>query len=163
MANVVVRKEEGRSVPTQVVPSTDLFAPIRDFIEPFRHFALAPFGEFRTFEFFPAFEIKENKDGYVIKADVPGVKEADLEINLTGKRLSVSGKREEEKEERGETYYTSERSYGSFNRSFTLPEGSDLQHIAADLKGGVLTIIVPKSPETKTKKVEIKGEEKAKA
>ena len=162
MANVVVRKEEGRNVPAQLVPSTDFFAPIRDFVEPLRQF-LAPFGEFRPFAFFPAFEIKENKDGYLIKADVPGVKEADLEVNVTGKRLSVSGKREEEKEERGETYYTSERTYGSFSRSFTLPEGSDLQHIAADLKGGVLTISVPKSPETKTKKVEIKGEKESKA
>jgi len=162
MANIVVRKEDGRSVPAQVVPSTDLFAPIRDFVEPFRQF-LAPFGELRPFALFPAFEIKENKDGYVIRADVPGVKEADLEVNVTGKRLSVSGKREEEKEERGETYYTSERSYGSFSRSFTLPEGSDVQHIAADLKGGVLTISVPKSAETKTKKVEIKGEQASKA
>ncbi|RPH67941.1 MAG: Hsp20/alpha crystallin family protein, partial [Myxococcaceae bacterium] len=76
---------------------------------------------------------------------------------------AVSGKREEAKEESGETYYACERSYGSFTRSFTLPEGSNPEHIHADLKAGVLTIGVPKNPETKTKKVEIKAEKAAKA
>jgi len=163
MANIVVRKEGGQNVPAPVVSGPDFFGPFRDLLEPWGQLALAPFTGFRPLSFFPPFEIKENKEAYLFKADVPGVKEPDLEITLTGNRLTVSGKREEEKEERGDTYYSCERSYGGFRRSFTLPEGADAQHIAADLKAGVLTIRVPKSPGSKTKKVEITGEEKAKA
>ena len=163
MSSIVVHREEGRKAPAPVVPGPDFFAPIRDFMEPFRQLALAPFGDFRPLSFFPPFEIKENKEAFLFKADVPGVKESDLEISISGKQLTVTGKREEEKEERGDTYYSCERSYGSFTRSFTLPEGSDVRHIGADLKAGVLTIRVPKGTETKTKKVEIKGARAAKA
>jgi HSP20 family protein len=91
-----------------------------------------PFGElspsFRTLEtaaFSPDFEVKETKEAFVFTADVPGVKEGDLEVRLTQNRLSVSGKRESEKTEKGEQFYTTERSYGTFTRAFTLPEGVD--------------------------------------
>ncbi len=163
MSSIVVRREEGRKAPAPIIPGPDFFAPIRDFMEPFRQLALAPFGDFRSLSLFAPFEIKENKEAYLFKADVPGVKEADLEITVTGTRLTVTGKREEEKEEHGDTYYSRERSYGSFTRSFTLPEGSDVAHIAAELKAGVLTISVPKKHETRTKKVDLRKERAAKA
>lgn len=66
-----------------------------------------------------------------------------------------SGKRESEKTEKGDTYYTSERSYGSFTRAFTLPEGVDPSHIKAELKEGVLTLSVPKKPESQPKKIAV--------
>jgi len=72
-----------------------------------------------------------------------------------------NGKREQEKEDRNDTFYTCERSYGSFTRSFSLPEGTDPQHVQADLKSGVLTVNVPKNPEVKPKKVSIKTSEHA--
>ena len=100
--------------------------------------------------------IKETKDSYVFKADVPGVKESDLTINLTGTRLSVSGKREAERQQENETYFSDERSYGSFTRTFTLPEGIEAEKVNANLKDGVLTITVPKRPEAQPKKVSIK-------
>ena len=103
-----------------------------------------------------AFEIKETKEGYMFKADVPGVKESDLTINLTGNRLTVSGKREAEKQQENETYFSYERSYGSFTRSFTLPEGIEAEKVNASLKDGVLSILVPKKPEAQPKKVAIK-------
>jgi HSP20 family protein len=106
-------------------------------------------------EFMPAFEVKETKEGFVFKADLPGVKESDLHVGLSNNRLSVTGKREQEKSEKSDTYYTYERSYGSFTRAFTLPEGVDADHVKAELKQGVLTIEVPKRPEALPKKVPV--------
>ena len=112
--------------------------------------------------------MKETKDAYLFKADLPGVKDEDLDISLTGNRLTVSGHREEEKRDEGDRYYAFERSYGTFSRSFTLPEGVDTEHANAELKDGVLTISLSKRPEVKPKKIEVakatsgKGE-KAKA
>ncbi|SRR5258706_4341029 len=109
------------------------------------------------FAFIPAFEVKETADAYVFKADLPGVAEEDLEITLTGNRLNVSGRREAEKSEEGESYYAYERAYGTFNRSFTLPEGVDPEHVEAELKHGVLMLRVPKRPEHHPKKISLKG------
>src|SRR5690242_4117784 len=77
----------------------------------------------RNLEFVPRFDVKETKDAYVIQADLPGVKDEELEVSLSGNLLTISGKREEEHQEEGESYYTTERSYGSFVRSFTMPDG----------------------------------------
>jgi HSP20 family protein len=69
--------------------------------------------------FVPAFDVKETKDAYMFTADLPGVKESDLELSLTGNRLTISGKRDEEKKAQDERWYAYERSYGSFSRTFT--------------------------------------------
>jgi HSP20 family protein len=105
--------------------------------------------------FAPSFEVKETKDGYVFKADVPGVKESDLDVTVTGNRLAISGKREAEHKEQTDTFYTYERSYGAFTRSFTLPEGVQSESVVADLKDGVLTVSVKKRPELQPKKVPV--------
>jgi HSP20 family protein len=82
---------------------------------------------------------------------------------MTGNRLTISGKREAEVEERTDTYYACERSYGSFTRAFTLPEGTDGgDRIRADLKEGVLTLLLPKKPELQPKRIEVKVAEKSK-
>ncbi|HVE82834.1 MAG TPA: Hsp20/alpha crystallin family protein [Myxococcales bacterium] len=113
--------------------------------------------------FMPAFEVKEIKDSYVFKADMPGIKEADLDISFTGDRLTVSGKREMEHKEEKETYYAYERSYGSFTRSFTLPADVNAGLAKAELKDGVLTILLPKTPEALPRKIEVKSPEKVRA
>ena len=114
--------------------------------------------------FAPDFEIKETRDGFLFKADVPGIKEKDLEITMTGNRLTISGKREAEMEEKTDTYYACERSYGSFTRAFTLPEGTGGgDHIRAELKAGVLTLLLPKKPELQPRRIEVKVTEKAKS
>lgn len=87
---------------------------------------------------------------------MPGVKESDLELSLTGNRLTISGKREEEKKEQDERWYAYERSYGSFSRTFTLPQGVDSERVGAELKDGVLRVSIPKKPEMKPKKIELK-------
>jgi HSP20 family protein len=123
--------------------------------DPFRE--MVPFSRAEMQTFSPAFEIKETKEGYEFKADVPGVKESDLQITLSGNRLMVAGKRDAEKEERAQTYYTYERSYGSFVRTFSLPEGIDAKGIHADLRDGVLTLHVPRKPEAQPQKIAVKA------
>jgi len=105
----------------------------------------------------PTFEVKERDDSFVLRGDMPGVKEADLDVNLIGTRLSISGRREQEEEHKeGERYYMYERHFGSFTRTFTLPEGIDADAIEADLSDGVLTVVVPKRPEAKPRKISIR-------
>jgi HSP20 family protein len=102
-------------------------------------------------------EVKETKDSYIFKADLPGIKEDGLDISLTGNRLTISGQRREEKKDEGDRHYVYERSFGSFSRSFTLPEGIDADHVQAELKDGVLNVVVPKKPEVQPKRILVKG------
>jgi HSP20 family protein len=113
--------------------------------------------------FSPAFEVKETKDAFVFKADLPGIKEADLEVTVAGSRLIISGKREAEKEEKEDTYYAYERSFGSFTRTFTIPDEVDKEHVKAELKAGELTVVVPKTAATVAKKIPVAASEKPKS
>lgn len=163
MANLIRRSSPGSVAPSRA--AFDPFDMMRDLMrwDPFAQLETAGG---RELGFVPSFEVKETKDGYVFKADLPGIREEDLEISLTGNRLTVSGKREEERREEDERYYAYERSYGSFSRSFTLPEGVDVEHAQADLTSGVLTVSIGKKPEVKPKKIEVRklqAGEKAKA
>ncbi len=157
MANVTVRKEGPGEHRAQLVREWDPFRRMRSMLHD-------PFGEMAQLMpeiergFAPAFEVRETKDAYVFKADLPGVKDSDVEVSLTGNRLSITGKRDSEKEEKNDAYYVYERSYGSFSRSFTLPTGVDASHVAANLEKGVLTVSVAKTPEVQTKKIAIGGE-----
>jgi HSP20 family protein len=118
----------------------------------------------QNLEFVPRFDVKETQDAYVISADLPGVKDDELNVSLNGNLLTVSGTREEEHQEEGESYYAMERSHGSFARRFTIPDGVDGESVTADLKQGVLTVRIPKKPEAQPKRIAIgKGETKAKA
>ena len=147
----------------------DPFEMMRDLMrwDPFRELSRGVAGGAETAGFIPSFEVKETKDSYVFKADLPGVKQDDLEISLTGNRLTVSGQRQEEKRDESDTHYVYERSFGSFSRSFTLPEGIDVDQVQAELKDGVLNVVVPKKPEVQPKRILVKstgeGESKAKA
>jgi HSP20 family protein len=132
--------------------------------DPFREMAPSSTGEDFLARFAPAFEIKETKDGFVFKADLPGFKEKDIEITMTGNRLTVSGKREAEKEETTDTFYARECCYGAFTRAFTLPEGTDgNDNIRAELTSGVLTLHLPKRPELQPKRIEVKVGSKSKS
>jgi HSP20 family protein len=126
--------------------------------DPFRDVTTFPAFDEGAFAVSPAFDVKETKDAYEFKADVPGIQDKDLDVSMTGNRLTVSGKREAEKEERGDRRYTYERSYGSFTRSFSLPDGVDTSKVNASLEKGVLTVVVPKTAEMQPKKVTVKSE-----
>ena len=156
MANLIKRlREEGSFVPSlfQLDPA-EMFQ--RLMWDPFREMVPVPRGEA---VYTPRFDVKETKDAYLFEADLPGIADKDIEIALTGNRLTVSGKREAEEKHEEENYWTYERSYGSFSRSFVLPEGADLDKLEASLDKGVLTINVPKRPEVQPKKISVKAKD----
>jgi HSP20 family protein len=107
--------------------------------------------------FVPAFDVRESKDRYVFQADLPGFRDEDVDISLNGNRLTIAGKREAEQVERSDTFYCSERSHGSFARSFTLPEGVNADQIDAELRDGILSVHVPKVPEAQPRRIELQG------
>jgi HSP20 family protein len=164
MTNVQIQRNGGTATKTPSVskPSYgqesrtwDPWARMRALLsfDPFEE--MAPMQVMTASVYYPAFDIKETPDGYSFAADVPGIKESDVEITLTGNRLNVSGKRESEKEETGDCYYTAERTFGSFLRSFTLPEDANLDSLNAQMNNGVLQIGVKKLPSAQPKKIEI--------
>jgi len=108
-------------------------------------------------EFFPTFDVKEQKNAYLFKGDLPGMKESDIEVSLTGNRLTISGTREDERRDEGEQYYAHERSYGSFMRTFTLPDDVDAENVDAEFTDGVLTVRVSKKAAAQPKKIELKS------
>jgi HSP20 family protein len=106
--------------------------------------------------FVPTFEVKETNEAFVIKADLPGVDEKDLDVNLHNGVLTVAGHRDSEERKEGETYALYERQYGSFTRSFALPDVADGDRIDAKLDQGVLVLMIPKKAEAKPKKIAVK-------
>ena len=106
--------------------------------------------------FSPAFEVKETTDTFVLKADLPGVEEKDLDIGVHNGVLTVSGSRAAEERKDGESYALYERQYGSFTRSFSLPDMADGERIDAKLDNGVLTLTIAKKAEAKPRKISIK-------
>jgi HSP20 family protein len=154
MSDITVQKKP-EAPATVARREWDPFRVMRDMLrsDPFQE--MRPFWLAETTAYLPAFEVKENKEAYVFKADLPGVKEQDLEVSVTGNRLSVTGKRDQEKETKEDTYYTYERSYGTFTRTFSLPDGADTAHVRAELKSGELTVVVPKTLEAVAKRVPV--------
>jgi HSP20 family protein len=103
----------------------------------------------------PAVDIYENENELVLTAEVPGLEEKDVEIKIEDNTLSVRGERKFEKETKEENYHRIERSYGTFFRSFTLPNYIDQDKIQAEHENGVLKITMPKRTELKPRKVKI--------
>ena len=106
--------------------------------------------------FAPAFEVKETTDSFVLKADLPGVLEADLDVAVHNNVLTVSGSRQAEDRREGESFALYERQFGSFSRSFSLPDMADNDRIEAKLDGGVLTLTIGKKAEAKPRKIALK-------
>jgi HSP20 family protein len=106
--------------------------------------------------FSPAFEVKETTDAFVLKADIPGVAESDLDISVHNSVLTVSGARQAEERKEGESYALYERQFGSFSRSFSLPDMADGERIEAKLEHGVLTLTIGKKAEAKPRKIALK-------
>ena len=106
----------------------------------------------------PAVDIAEREKEYEITAELPGLDESNVEVKFADGLLTIKGEKRVEKEEKKKNYYLSERRFGSFQRSFQVPDGVDADKIAATFKNGVLTVSLPKSPEAqkKEKKIAIK-------
>jgi len=103
----------------------------------------------------PAMDLVEAGDHYVLRADLPGLSEEDVKIEVEDDVLTVSGERKAEHEQRGEGYHRLERSYGSFSRSLTLPDGVDPEAVQASFDRGVLEVRIPKPEERKPRRVAI--------
>jgi HSP20 family protein len=106
--------------------------------------------------FVPAFEVKETNEAFVLKADVPGVAEADLDIAVHNNVLTISGTRRAEERNEGDSFALYERQYGSFSRSFSLPDTADGNRVEAKLEAGVLSLTIWKKAEAKPRKIELK-------
>lgn len=95
-------------------------------------------------DFVPAVNTRESADAYTIELDVPGVSKEDIEITTEDNVLTISGERKQSQEVKDEDYYKVESVYGTFSRSFTLPEKVDVDKIHAESKNGVLEVVIPK-------------------
>jgi len=105
----------------------------------------------------PRADVSENNESYVIKVELPGVNKNDVKITLHEKILTIKGEKKQEKEEKDRNFHRVERSYGSFERSFSLPSGVKSDKIDAAYKDGVLTVTLPKVEEAKPKEIEVKA------
>ena len=143
---------EEKQVPVKQTQSEDTLTHLHNDIDRlfddfFRGFDLAPFGEsFDTFS--PCIDVNENDKNYQIAAELPGMDENDINLTLDNNILTISGEKKQETEDKDQNYYRMERSYGSFQRSISLPPGIESDKVDATFKKGILTITLPKTAET---------------
>ena len=134
----------------------------RGFWRPFGRSLFAEEPLFRrelTFPSTPAVDVVESEKAYEITAELPGMDEKNIDVKVADGTLTIKGEKQEEKEEKKKDYYLRERSFGSFERSFAIPEGVDADKIDASFKKGVLTLTLPKKPEAQkpAKKIDVKA------
>jgi HSP20 family protein len=106
----------------------------------------------------PSVDISETDSEYLVKAEVPGIDKKDVKVTVQDHLLTLQGERKQEKEEKGRRFHRVERSYGSFFRTFEIPEGVDESKLKAEFKDGVLTVHLPKTEKAVSKAIEVKVE-----
>ena len=111
---------------------------------------------FTLTEWIPPVDIAEDDKDYTVKVELPGVNKEDVRVSVEGGVLSISGERKAEKEEKNKKYHRIERTYGSFARSFTLPEGTASDKVSAEFKDGVLRVHLSKDEAAKPKSIDVK-------
>ncbi|KGE01584.1 Hsp20/alpha crystallin family protein [Rhizobium sp. YS-1r] len=107
----------------------------------------------------PAVDVVEKDDAFEVSAEIPGIDQKDIKVTLSNGFLTIRGEKQEEKEDKQKEYHVSERRYGSFQRSFQIPDGVDADKVEASFKKGILNIKLPKSAEAKKneRQIEIKA------
>jgi HSP20 family protein len=150
--SLLARTSNGNTTTTPTrYTSRDPFQLARDL------FAWDPFfGGRQVSAFVPAFEVKETNEAFILKADVPGVLESELDIAVHSNILTISGTRTAEERKEGDSFALYERQYGSFSRSFALPDTADGDRVEAKLENGVLTLAIWKKAEAKPRKIALK-------
>jgi HSP20 family protein len=108
-----------------------------------------------TSQFAPPVDVYEDEHNVVLKVEVPGIDEKDIDVRVENNVLTVHGERKVEKEEKEENFRRIERQYGSFTRTFTLPSTVDAERIQADYDKGILKIVLPKKAEAKPKSIKV--------
>ena len=142
-----IRKSE---FPTRLFPDTHRF-----FEEFFNDFPLTNSALRRDEQWTPAVDILEKDGNLILRAELPGMDEKDIDLKLEGRVLTLGGERKGYIEENRQNYHRVERSYGAFSRSFTLPETVDIDKIKADYKNGILTVTIPQKPEVRPREIPV--------
>lgn len=155
MADIVRRGD----YPIGHMSDWDPFRMMREMLrwDPFRSTGLGMLPQLERDMWMPHFEVRENDNAIRILVDLPGVTRDDLELSVSGNRLTISGQREAEHRSKDESVHTWERQFGQFTRSFTLPDNVDLDHVTSDLREGVLTVVAPLKAGARSRKIEIGG------
>jgi len=106
----------------------------------------------------PTIDVSETDEAFKVIAELPGVEEQDVDVTVSDDRLTIKAEKRKESEEKGEHFHRVERSYGTFERSMSLPRGVDTDNVNAQMKNGMLTVTIPKTPSMKehTRKIEVK-------
>jgi HSP20 family protein len=146
-----------------VSPRRDPFGEL-ELVSPFRR-GLGPWRLFEDFlgdmpraaQFAPAVEVSETDEAYVVKAEIPGTKPEDVHVEVQDGILTVRGEKRHERDEKKEHVRYVERVFGSFSRSFALPQNADADKVEASFKDGVLTLRVPKREEAKPRTINIQA------
>ena len=129
---------------------------INNVFDNFLHGGVQADEAFQSSYWTPAVDIAEHDNEYIVKMELAGVSKDDVKINLESNILTIKGEKKQEKEEKAKNFHRVERSYGSFQRSFTLPTTVKSDKIDAVFKDGVLSITLPKLEESKPKQIEVK-------
>jgi HSP20 family protein len=138
------------SVPSRVWPDTSQL-----FDEFFHDFPLTRWDDSRSESWFPVVDVLEKDGNLILRAEVPGMSQKDIDLKLEGNVLTMKGEKKSSEEEKKVNYRRVESCYGSFTRSFTLPESVDRDKISADYKDGILTITIPQKPEIKPREIPV--------
>jgi HSP20 family protein len=121
----------------------------------FNDFPLANFSPDQKENWIPAVDILEKEGNLILRAELPGMNEKEIDLKLEGNTLTLKGERKMDKEDKKNNYHRVESFYGSFTRSFRLPETVDLEKISADYKNGVLTVTIPQRPEIRPREIPV--------
>ena len=163
MATSLMRRRETRE-PTSTLGRWEPLRTLRDW-DPFNMMRELlrwdPFNDVESLggpelAFIPRVNIQEKADAYEIAVELPGVQPDDIEIAISGNRLTISGERMEERTE-GERYHAYERVYGRFSRTFMLPDGVDTDKVRAELRDGVLYVSIPKQAGAQAKRIPVEA------
>jgi len=121
----------------------------------FNDFPFANYSPEQKENWIPAVDILEKEGNLILRAELPGMNEKEIDLKLEGNTLTLKGERKMDKEDKKNNYHRVESFYGSFTRSFRLPETVDLEKISADYKNGVLTVMIPQRPEVRPREIPV--------
>ena len=157
----MVKKESGALVQREKTRSASPFEDFEKYFDTvFRNpfsMAMTPMtGPGRAPILSPSVDIFDEGNDIVVKAEVPGISKDAIDISINKNQLTISGEKKQESKVKEKDYHRVERHYGSFSRSFRLPDGVNVDKAGAEFKDGVLEIRIPRSNKTKAKKIEIK-------
>jgi len=154
---MTVQPPGSQFLPTLQRSATNVFAPIqREFDRLFEHLGTS-WNAFTEMELAPRMDVRDTKEGLEITVELPGIAQEDVKISVDDDILTISGEKKSQKETKEEGYRLSERTYGSFSRSISLPSSVDADKIKASMENGVLTLVAPKSATARSKTIKIQG------